>query len=230
MNKQLTLSIRLNDEATLNNFFWGEQTLVRQQLEYSLLHQGERFIYLWGSPASGKSHILQACCQPNAGATSAMYLPMREVIHWGEDSLEGLEEQPLLAIDDIEAIAGNLAWEKALFHLYNRIRQQQQTILIISGCMSPANLPLTLPDLRSRLSWGLVMHLSNLKDEQKIQIIHELARQRGFSLPDSVSNYLLNHCSRDLHQLKKILDLLDEKSLTEKRKITIPFVKKTLNI
>ena len=58
MNKQLTLSIRLNDEATLNNFFWGEQTLVRQQLEYSLLHQGERFIYLWGSPASGKSHIL----------------------------------------------------------------------------------------------------------------------------------------------------------------------------
>ncbi len=159
-----------------------------------------------------------------------MYLPMREVIHWGEDSLEGLEEQPLLAIDDIDAIAGNLAWEKALFHLYNRIRQQQKTILIISGCMSPASMPLTFPDLRSRLSWGLVMHLSNLKDEQKIQIIHEFARQRGFSLPASVSNYLLNHCSRDLHQLKKILDLLDEKSLTEKRKITIPFVKKTLNI
>lgn len=230
MNKQLTLGIRLNDEATLNNFFWGEHALIEQQLHQSMHQQGERFIYLWGNSASGKSHILQACCQPGAGLDSAMYLPMKEVIQWGEDFLEGIEEQPLIAVDDIDTIAGNLAWETALFHLYNRIRQQQKSILIISGKKPPASLPLTLPDLRSRLGWGLVMQLSELKDPQKLQVISALAHQRGFTLSPPVAHYLLNHCSRNLHQLKKALDILDESSLTEKRKITIPFVKKTLGV
>lgn len=230
MNEQLTLSVRLNDEATLDNFLWGDNRLIEQQLTRFLQHEGESFIYLWGASASGKSHLLQACCQAHQGFSSSMYLPMEEVMHWDQTALEGLEEQSLLAIDNIDAIAGNNDWEQALFHLYNRVRAKPNALLIVSGKSAPVHLPLKLNDLRSRLSWGLVFQLTELNDLQKVQAIGRLAKQRGILLSDVVAHYLLNHCARNLHQLKAALDILDDTSLTEKRKITIPFVKRTLSI
>ena len=159
-----------------------------------------------------------------------MYLPMEELLQWDQTALEGLETQSLLAIDDIDAVAGNSAWEQALFHLYNRIHAQPDKLLIISGKTAPMHLPLVLNDLRSRLAWGLVLQLSELNDAQKIDVISALAKQRGIVLSNIVAHFLLNHCARNLHQLKDVLDILDDTSFTEKRKITIPFIKKTLSI
>ncbi|MCC5791232.1 MAG: DnaA regulatory inactivator Hda [Legionellaceae bacterium] len=231
MNEQLTLGIHLNDEATLDNFCWGNNLLIEQQIRCSLEQQGERFLYLWGSRASGKSHLLQGCCQAvGQGLASAIYLPLRELQVWGAAVLENIEQQPLIAIDDIDVIAGQPEWEEALFHLYNRIRQQDDTLLLISGQSPPMALPLALADLRSRLSWGLVMQLLELDDEQKTQTLCAIARQRGITLTPATARFLLHRSTRNLHHLKAILDRLDHESLKAKRKITLPFVKKTLEI
>ncbi|MGL1489135.1 hypothetical protein ACSTJG_25265, partial [Vibrio parahaemolyticus] len=85
----------------------------------SLAGEGEYLFYLWGSTGSGKSHLLQACCQAlNNKAT--IYLPLQILKEWGPESIDNLEEQALIAIDDIDAIAFDKAWEEALFHLYNK--------------------------------------------------------------------------------------------------------------
>ena len=75
-----------------------------------------------------------------------------------------------------------------------------------------------------------MLQLSELNDAQKIDVISALAKQRGIVLSNIVAHFLLNHCARNLHQLKAVLDILDDTSFTEKRKITIPFIKKTLSI
>lgn len=230
MNQQLALSIRLNDEATLADFCWGDNVLLQQQIQKTLQGTGEKLIYLWGALGCGKSHLLQACCQAISANHSAIYLPLQTLKEWGPDSIDGIEDQALIGIDDIDAIATNTAWEEALFHLYNRVRDNENTTLIITGTFSPAQLPLRLPDLRSRLSWGLVIQLNELNDEDKIRTLKLHAHKRGFELPTSVGQFLLSRCARNMHDLYNLLNRLDEASLAAQRKITIPFVKGILDI
>lgn len=229
MNSQLALAIQLNDAATLSDFNWSGNAVLQQQLMSSLHSMGERFFYIWGNTGSGKSHLLQACCQTTNQSTS-IYLPLHVLKEWGPDSIADLDGQRLIAIDDIDAIANDKAWEEALFHLYNRIRDNGETILVISGKHPLASLTIKLADLRSRLAWGLVAQLHELSDELKIVILQQQAKKRGFQLPISVGQFLLNRCARNMRNLEDILDHLDKASLAAQRKITVPFVKKIFNI
>lgn len=230
INQQLALAIQLNDEATLADFNWGTNVLLKQQIEHMLSLHDERFLYIWGSRGSGKSHLLQACCQAFSAMHSAIYLPLRLLREWGPQTIEGIEGQALICIDDIDAIAHLPDWEEALFHLYNRIKDEQEGLLIISGNTPPPNLPIQLADLRSRLGWGLVIQINELNDEEKIETIKRHALKRGFVITEGVGQYLLNRCSRNMHDLHHLLNQLDEASLVAQRKITIPFVKETLNL
>lgn len=230
MNKQLALAIKLNNEATLADFNWGNNKLLQQQLNRMLTLKDDRLLYLWGAPGCGKSHLLQASCQAVNLTQSAIYLPLNLLKEWGPQTIEGLEEQALVCIDDIDAIAQDSAWEEALFHLYNKIKDLDRGLLIISGNQSPTTLPIKLADLRSRLSWGLVIQLMELSDEDKINTLKLHALRRGFDLPESVGQFLLNRCSRNMHDLQQLLNRLDDASLAAQRKITIPFVKETLKI
>ncbi|BCA96946.1 DnaA regulatory inactivator Hda [Legionella antarctica] len=230
MNTQLALTIKLNDEATLSDFNWENNTLLQQQLQNMLTLKEDRLLYLWGHKGSGKSHILQACCQAVNLTQSAIYLPLILLKEWGPQTVEGIEDQTLICIDDVHAIGNDSAWEEALFHLYNKIKDEEKSLLIISGNQPPAMLAINLADLRSRLAWGLVIQLNELSDEEKINTLKLHAFKRGFDLPESVAQFLLNRCSRNMHDLHQLLNRLDDASLAAHRKITIPFVKDILNI
>src|SRR5690606_20315091 len=162
---QLPLGIKLRDEATFDNYFTGSNTTVLAAL-HGLADPSqvpaERCIYLWGAPGSGRSHLLQAACHRMAEAGAvAMYLPLREVLDHGPLLLDGMEELDLVCLDDLEVLGGQADWEEALFHLYNRI-QQRQGRLLMSASAAPRGLELQLPDLISRLGWGLVFQLQAL--------------------------------------------------------------------
>ncbi|MFV0820540.1 DnaA regulatory inactivator Hda [Legionella micdadei] len=229
MNRQLALAIQLNDEATLADFCWGSNPLLEQQIKNCLAGVGERLFYLWGNTGCGKTHLLQACCQAVSNASS-IYLPLNILKEWGPECLDNLSEQTLITIDDIDAIATDKAWEEALFHLYNRVRDNGETILLISSRKSLPNLNIHLADLKSRLAWGLTVQLIDLDDDLKIKTIQQHANKRGFEIPTAVGQFLINRCSRNMHDLHHILDALDKASLAAQRKITIPFVKATLGI
>lgn len=230
MNQQLPLAIQLNDEATLADFNWGSNLLLQHQL-LDLLDQKNTkcMLYLWGISGSGKSHLLQACCQA-LPHSEAIYLPLLSLKEFGPQVMDGLNMQALICIDDIDAIAGIPEWEEALFHLYNRIRDSEQGKLLISASSPPANTPIQLADLKSRLSWGMVIQLNELSDDEKISTLQRLALKRGFELPTSVVQFLINRSARNMHDLNTLLNRLDETSLAAQRKITIPFVKQALNL
>lgn len=231
MIQQLPLAVHLNLEATLTDFCWGSNTLLQQQLTHSLQQDGERFLYLWGETGCGKSHLLQGACHATGQhGRSCAYVPLKMLNEWGPESIEGLEEQALIAIDDIDTVAHNRAWEEALFHLYNRVRDNGKTILLIAGKQAPTACAIQLPDLRSRLAWGLIFQLHELNDELKIETLQQQAQKRGFHLPDNAAFFLINRCTRKMHALQQILDQLDHASLAAQRKITIPFIKSVLRI
>jgi DnaA family protein len=231
MNRQLALAIQLNDEATLEDFCWDNNCLLKQEIIAFLNNDSEeRFLTLWGISGSGKSHLLQACCQALTNCKSSIYLPLRVLKKWGPQSIAGVERHHLITLDDINLIAGDSDWEEAIFHLYNKARAQDDTRLIISTNQPPALTQIKLADLHSRLSWGLVIQLQDLNDQLKIQTLQQHAKKRGFELPRSVGEFLISRCARNMHDLHSILDQLDSASLAAQRKITIPFVKTILSI
>jgi DnaA family protein len=143
--------------------------------------------------------------------------------------LSGLESLALVCIDDLQVIAGLAEWEEAIFHLYNRIYDNGGSIMIAAKDL-PKAIHLSLPDLVSRLSWGMVYQLQPLADMEKLAILTKRANHRGISLSEEVGKYILTHCHRHMGALFAALDTLDKASLSAQRRLTIPFIKEVLQI
>lgn len=222
---QLPLNIGLRDSATFDNFYPGPHADVAGILRDAQ----EPIVYLWGPPGSGKSHLLQASCQRCVeNGEHPVYLPLAAVGSLDPALLEGLSHAPLVCIDDVQAIAGDQPWETALFHLYNEVRATGGR-LAAAGNASPSNLNIDLADLRSRLGWGPVFHLSLLSEEECIAALRFRAARRGLELSTEVAIYLLRRAPRDTHSLFALLERLDEGSLAAQRRLTIPFVREFLS-
>lgn len=226
---QLPLDVGLRDGATFANYFSGPNLEAVKTL-HDVTDHSEKFIYLWGNSATGKTHLLHAACRLSALQGKApAYLSLTQAQHISQELLEGLEQLALICIDDIQAIAGQPIWETALFHLHNRIRETGARLLI-TGNASPSNLRLTMPDLSSRLMGGLVLQLHVLDDEGKLLALQLRAQGRGIELPEDVARFLLRRYSRDMPALFELLQRLDQASLITQRKLTIPFVRELMKV
>ncbi len=221
---QLALDISLNPDVSFDNFCWQGNEFLKASL-FDAKEIGEQFIYLWGAKGSGKSHILQAYTA--MFESPGCYLPLSDIKTYGTEALEGLSELDLVCLDDIDEIAGNRAFEEQLFHLYNQVRDSGK-MLLISGEHAPLHSPIQLPDLRSRLAWGLVYQIKSLSEEATLELLQMRAKEKGLRLAPQVAQYLLTHTHRDLSALMQVLERLDKASLLQKRKITIPLVKEVL--
>ena len=128
MSQQLSLGVSLPDTTRFDNFFPGPNAEVLAQVK--TLSDGQS-LYLHGGDDSGRSHLLQAACrQINDEGGQAFFLPLRELISADPALLDGLESAQLIALDDVDAMAGNAAWETALFHLFNRLRDAHVPLLM----------------------------------------------------------------------------------------------------
>lgn len=229
MTLQLPLSLTWPDQTTFENFHSENNAPILAYLQEMVQGNGEKYIYLHGPNGAGLSHLLYAACHAmQERGQAAAYLPLRRADLLPQ-VLEGMENLSLLCCDDLEFVAGNKEWEEALFHCYNRA-QASGTCLLMAGHTPPTQIVWNLPDLGSRLAAGIVFALQPLSDSQKIQALQHRAQKRGFDLPDETGNYLLNHCSRDMHALFATLEKLDRFSLAMQRRVTIPFVKQVLGL
>jgi DnaA family protein len=180
----------------------------------------ERFVYLWGTPGSGRTHLLRAAASAAAQAGIASHYVEGASLAAGDQPKSGFS-----AIDDV----GQLDAEQqiALFDLYNRVRADEGRLLI-AGDRAPRDLALR-EDLRTRLGACVAFELHPLSDEEKAAALRADAAQRGLRLDEGVVAYLLSHVARDMTTLMAVLDALDRASLERQRALTVPFVKETLN-
>ncbi len=231
LSPQLPLGFSLKEEATFANFYAGNNNIeIIDALKKTARGEGERIIYLCGMRGEGCSHLLQACCHyAHQHHIGSVYLPLDTLITLSPEVLNGFETLSLVCIDDLHKIAGHPEWEEAVFHLFNRIYDAGGRIILAAQDV-PKSINLALPDLVSRLSWGIVYQLNSLTDADKIAVLVMRAHGRGISLSDEVGKYILNHCPRHMGTLFAALDALDKASLAAQRRLTIPFVKEVLQI
>jgi len=223
-NDQLILPVGFHEAADLEGFEPGANAAAVAAV--SACQPGP--LFLWGGPGRGKTHLLQAACVAAGRAGEpAAYLPLGTE-GLTPDALQGLEGMAVVAVDDLDAVAGDRAWEEALFHLFNRANETGVPFLAAASA-APAALPLVLEDLRSRLAWGLVFHLQPLDDEGLRTALMDRARRRGMELPEAVASYLLSRISRDPAEVFGWLERLDRATLAAQRRLTIPFVRELIS-
>ena len=129
-----------------------------------------------------------------------------------------------ILFDNIDHLAGHNEWELAFFNFYNQLRDRNGRLLI-SAVSAPSVLSFNLPDLRSRINWGLTLKIKSLDDAGKMALLSYKAKQKGFEISPKTAQYLLSHYDRKLASLWTMLEELDTASLAAQRKLTIPFLK-----
>jgi len=218
--KQLVLDIARPPAPTLDNFVPGRNEELVAAI-YATAHGAcsEQFIYLWGAPGSGRSHLLRA-------AVAAARAAGKPATFFESGAREfDAPDDAFCAVDDVHLLDAQA--QIALFNLHNRIKAGNGTLLA-SGNAAPPQLALRA-DLMTRLGAGLVFRVHGLNEEEKVAALRRHAQARGFELSSEVVAYLLRHVQRDLPSLLALLDALDRYSLASRRAITLPLLRELLN-
>jgi DnaA family protein len=227
--KQLPLGVRWPDHSAFANFFTGPNRLVVEQLRTLSTGTGPMTVWIWGPPASGKTHLLQAvCAAAGIAARRAAYFPLALRAQFAPAALTDCEQLDVVCIDDADSAAGDGDWERALFNLYNGMLEHRHHLLLAARS-PPAAVPWSLPDLGSRWSAALVLQVRVLDEVEQVAALKLHAGARGLELPDDTAGYLMKRFPRDLGTLCALLDTLDTAALAAQRRLTVPFIRQVID-
>jgi DnaA family protein len=231
-SRQLTLGVTLNIQQQLSNFSFSGAPALAQTVDLLLLSEQADSVYVFGVQGVGKSHLLQGCVlKAQEMGQEAVYISCSELVqiptHQASDCLAGLENNALVCVDDIDCLVADSHWAQAWFHLYNKLMQQGNH-LVMSATSNPRTIDCSLNDLRSRLQLANVFQLNALDEVASGQLLQAKAKQKGLQLTDEQVAYIFSRSPRGLANLLVVLDLLDAASWHEKRRITIPFIKQVM--
>jgi DnaA family protein len=152
MSAQIPLALRWPAHQRFTGFVAGANGVALELVQNAARGDDSAWLYLSGAQGSGRTHLLvAACAAASAGGRRAQYLPLSALRGARAQAIRGFGGSELLAIDDLDAIAGDRDAEHALFDLYNRCRAERATLLFAASAPA-AQLGITLPDLVSRLS------------------------------------------------------------------------------
>ena len=155
-----------------------------------------------GPKGSGKTHLAHVF----AAMTGA------RVIQTIDDP-DTLSHGPLV-IDRADEISD----EPAFFHLYNRITERGQPLLLTSRS-APARWSIALPDLASRLGTIPVAELLPPDDALLTAVLAKAFMDRGIAPPPKVIPMLLARMERSLGEASELVAALDAAALATGRAI-----------
>ena len=197
---QLALDLLQPPRPTLENFVPGRNAEALAAVRALVAGSGPQFVFLWGAPGCGRTHLLRAVAAP------ASTVP------------QFLIEQDLYSLDDVQRL--DESGQAQLFTLINEIRGAPGARLFAAGDAPPSSLALR-DDLRTRLAWGLVYQLHPLSDTEKSAALAHQAAARGMPLAPDTLDWLLAHLPRDMRTLAAALDALDAFALARQRSVTV---------
>ena len=225
----MPLDLRPDKLQSFESYDGGANSLTVSMLKEMALGQGEPQLFLWGAPGSGKSHLLQACCdwrQRHGGDATLIHLSSANVSALlDEDSVLDSE---FVCLDEVEQIAADPQLEQLLFNLINSVRASGGR-LVLASKFAPQRLGIVLPDLLSRLGWGPIIRIDPISDDALMARLCNRADAFGMRLSEEVARYIIRRCPRDLQALETLLERLHQDSLVERRALTIPYVGQVLN-
>ncbi len=226
VEQQLELDVSREDPCVFDNFYNGSNADVVSALRSVIRQNSGAPFWLWGAPATGKTHLLLATVRAatDEGLSSA-YLPA----HAGfkPDALDALRKIELLCIDDAERLAGTPPIEEAMGKLCREI-ERRGARLVLGASSTPAGAGFGRDDMRTRLASGQIWKLLPLTDEERLEAVKLRVRSRGINLPEATARFLMRRVRRNPSDVFILVDRLAALAASRSKQLTVPFVRLAL--
>lgn len=173
---------------------------------------------LVGGPGTGKTHLLHVWAE-SAGAL---------VVQASAPGPHALDAH-LLAVEDVDRIAGDRAAEERLFHIHNAVLSRGGRLLL-SGRSAPNHWPLVLPDLASRVSAAGVARLDQPDDALMAGVLVKLFADRHILPKPGLVDFLVPRLERSFAAAEVAVARLDAAALSEGRAVGVRLASATLDL
>ena len=185
-------------------------------------------MYIYGLKNSGKTYLLQSLCNKySKNNKSSLFLPLMDVNKYGVEIIDSIENMDLVCIDGLEAVSQNKEWEIGLFNLINNA-QQTGCRLVFTSSSEEGAINFSLADLDSRIRKFQSHEIFPISDDHLLKALKKITNLRSISLGEKEAQYLITYTKRNIADLTIILESLDQLSMENKRRITIPLIKELL--
>jgi len=114
-----------------------------------------------------------------------------------------------------------------LFHLWNRARQEQKPLLLVSSKPVPA-WDVVLPDLKSRLAASLLIEVGPPDEAMIAGLFQKYFGSRGLSISEDALAYLGKRMERSYGDVQLLSQSMDKLAIERKRPITRAIAKEAL--
>ncbi len=226
---QIPLPLSFDKRFSFTNYIADNASFIVQHLTELFDETGESLIGLYGGCDSGKTHLLNGCAHYARDSKIPFHLfDAQQLVQANAKNFSEFPEGSVIGVDNLDLLAGNRDWEEQFYQLINRVKNGELRLIFTLSRM-PRDTGFRLPDLKSRLMWGLLITLQQVNDQQLASILQKRAKLLGLKISEDALSYLLNHFSRKLSDQMELLYRLDHISLSSQRKITIPLIKETLS-
>lgn len=214
--QQLLLNLLPDPTPSLRHFLPGDNTELLEALEAWLnapqAYPGNLFV-VWGGEGAGKSFLTR--CLAEQGLTP---LPLSQQL------LPPAKSGWLL--DDAQKL--DTAGQQDLFRHLIRLAQTNERLFLTMDAAPDMQRTLR-EDVRTRLGAGHIYRLTPLDEAQQRTLLAQRATQRGWQLTTEVLDTLYQRAPRDLSSLTRLIERLDQLSLEQKRRITLPLLRTALS-
>lgn len=230
INPQEAFGFRIDDDINFDSFISADDGYIVATLQKAIVNCNNELYFIVGPYGCGKTHLLTALFHSiKIPQNNAFFLDLNFVKNVSPKLISD-EPRNIMLLDNIDAVAGDSDLELALFALFNRWVDRRHGCFIATASCTADKIPFIRKDLNTRFANGVSLFLNRLDDQKCADAIYKKAAIRGINLDIKTCSYLVKQTNRDMPSLVHILDKLDKASLQAKHEITIPFIKKVLNI
>ncbi len=188
-------------------------------------------LFVYGATGRGKTHLIQAIgnyFKKTHANKKILYVTSERfttdflnAVRAGRSSnfKDHYQQYDVLIMDDVQFIANTEKTQEELFHIFNRLYDDNKQI-VFSSDKHPALLPGLEERLKGRFQSGMIAEIPEPDVESRIAIIKAKLETHGFSIPDDIIQYIAENVRGNIRELEGVLNMIVCKSQLKGRAIS----------
>ena len=229
----------LNPRYTFDTFIVGPfNELATAAAKVVLERPGATYnpFFVYGQTGHGKTHLIQAIgnhFKKSHANKKVLYVTAErftsgflDAVRAGRSSSfkDQYQSYDVLIMDDVQLIANTEKTQEELFHVFNRLYDNNKQI-VFSSDKHPALLPGLEERLKGRFSAGMIAEIPEPDVESRSAIIQAKIEAHGFSLPVDIVAYIAESVRGNIRELEGIVNTIVCKSQYKGKSVTIADVR-----